>query len=275
MAFAVSEKSDRYILRVAAASYDGQFLRVCRGYFASQEDLFLFDAYTTGQQVMQALQSGPPYHALILDTALSDMDADQLYRQVMELPLAHRPQILLITPRSLDSQQAALPDSQCLQLLARAGVQAPDLPMLRNLLLDAAPERMQQSSISSASLIRMFTERGVEPSTSGCEYLLETVSLLLKSREKLAIRKDILQQVSERHSVSVKAVDSGIRRVISALDKKDLPSWRAFKERQPPRRGKFTAGTLLYAIKTDLLLQSAEPSPEGDLQSEQREILPV
>ena len=28
-------------------------------------------------------------------------------------------------------------------------------------------------------------------------------------------------------------------------------------------------------FKTDLLLQSAEPSPEGDLQSEQREILPV
>ena len=85
MAFAVSEKSDRYILRVAAASYDGQFLRVCRGYFASQEDLFLFDAYTTGQQVMQGAAKRPALPRPDLGHALSDMDADQLYRQVMEL----------------------------------------------------------------------------------------------------------------------------------------------------------------------------------------------
>ena len=72
-----------------------------------------------------------------------------------------------------------------------------------------------------------------------------------------AIRKEILQAVSEQYGVSVSAVDSGIRRMIDQLEAKPDEGWMQFKAESGFEAEKPTTGKLIYAIKRYLIQQKS------------------
>ena len=73
-----------------------------------------------------------------------------------------------------------------------------------------------------------------------------------QSKGKLAIRKEILQVVAEHHNVTVAAVDSGLRRLIDALETRQMPAWKAFKEKTHLAGQKVTAGKLIYTLRAQI-----------------------
>ena len=78
-----------------------------------------------------------------------------------------------------------------------------------------------------------------------------------RTSQKLAIRKEILQTVSEQYGVSVSAVDSGIRRMIDQLEAKPAEGWTQFKAESGFEAEKPTTGKLIYAIKRYLIQQKS------------------
>ena len=77
--------------------------------------------------------------------------------------------------------------------------------------------------------------------------------------QKLAIRKEILQAVSEQFDTSVAAVESGIRRMVDQLEEKPPLAWLAFKADTRLGSGKPTTGKLIYAVR-DVVLRQKVPS---------------
>mgnify|MGYP000771012335 FL=1 len=76
--------------------------------------------------------------------------------------------------------------------------------------------------------------------------------------QKLAIRKEILQAVSEQFEASVTAVDSGIRRMVDQLEARPGPAWLAFKADTGLGSGKPTTGKLIYAVRSAVLRQKTD-----------------
>ena len=77
--------------------------------------------------------------------------------------------------------------------------------------------------------------------------------------QKLAIRKEILQAVSEQFDTSVAAVESGIRRMVDQLEEEPPLAWLAFKADTRLGSGKPTTGKLIYAVR-DVVLRQKVPS---------------
>ena len=99
---------------------------------------------------------------------------------------------------------------------------------------------------------RMYQEWGIIQLDSNCDYLTEAVLIASQSKGKLAIRKEILQGVAEHHNVTVAAVDSGLRRLIDALETRQMPAWKAFKGKTHLAGQKVTAGKLIYTLRAQI-----------------------
>ena len=87
------------------------------------------------------------------------------------------------------------------------------------------------------------------------------VGIVCSTRQKLAIRKEILQAVSEQFGISVTAVESGIRRMVDQLEEKPTPAWLAFKADTRLGSGKPTIGKLIYAVRDVVLRQKTGTVP--------------
>ena len=98
---------------------------------------------------------------------------------------------------------------------------------------------------------------GIRIPDINCSYLTSAVGVVYGTSQKLAIRKEILQAVSEQYGVSVSAVDSGIRRMIDQLEAKPAEGWTQFKAESGFEAEKPTTGKLIYAIKRYLIQQKS------------------
>ncbi len=211
-------------LRIAVASYDERFLHICQNFLTSLDISLRCDPYRTGAELLRVLESGLRCHALLSDITLADMDAGELCRRVLALQTVHRPKLLLIAAAGLSG----------FQLPGETDVHRLDLATVKHMLLDLRSIQRVRTIPSEVALRRQLAEWGARESPLNRDYMVEAVCFAMQGEERLAIRKDVLQQVSEQHQVSVKAVDSGIRRLLAELNQADLPAWRAFKARHPP-----------------------------------------
>ena len=96
---------------------------------------------------------------------------------------------------------------------------------------------------------------GIQLPDVNCNYLSCAVGVVYGTSQKLAIRKEILQAVSEQYDVSVSAVDSGIRRMIDQLEAKPSAKWLRFKDESGFADEKPTTGKLIYTVKNYLQRQ--------------------
>lgn len=255
---------------IAIASYDPRFFRICENYLACLDSHVLqYETYQSGEELLARLEQGFPYQALLLDNALSDMDTLTFCRRLQELHPSRRPWLLLVLTcdaRELDSL-----------FQADSGVQpwAPRLSSLNSLLLDL------QSLLGHNTqdpLDRLLASWAAPLQMVGVGYLKESVSLALQYDSHFAIRKDILQEVGDRHTLTDYAVDSGIRRLIDAIDKQNAPAWQNFRRRHNlPYHAKLTTGKFIYAIRDELTAPYPDPNatPEGEPLPHERETQPA
>ena len=75
---------------------------------------------------------------------------------------------------------------------------------------------------------QLYAAWGIPQGDVNAGYLSCAVGIACSTSQKLAIRKEILQAVSEQFDTSVAAVESGIRRMVDQLEEKPPLAWLAF-----------------------------------------------
>ena len=104
---------------------------------------------------------------------------------------------------------------------------------------------------------KLYESWGMQLPDINCSYLTSAVSVVYAVPQKMAIRKEVLQAVSTQYSVSVAAVDSGIRRMVDQLENRNTEPWEAFKRESGLEKERPTTGKLIYAVKNHLTRHSA------------------
>ena len=268
-------------LWIAIASYDPRFFRICQNYIGCLDhDAFRCDVYQSGEDLLAALRGGFPYRAVLLDNAMSDMDGPEFCSRLRQLDPKFRPWLLLVPTCSVDELRSVIRDEEpaCRQA---AQVRRMQMTGLNSLLydLDSMLRAQADQNDSDAALIQRLLQWGEHPGTLGAQYLRECVELALRCEPHFAVRKDVLLPVGERHSVTVAAVDSGIRRLIEHLENLNRPAWQAFKRRHHSRSAHLTTGRFIYVVRDELLLPAQDlaqqPPLEGEPQVDERELLPI
>ena len=196
-------------LRVALASYDVHQLRVWHQYIVEQSAEILCSEYRSGEELLQSLKQGRNTEVVVLGGPLEDMDSREFLERMSRLP--QKPLLLLQdnARRERTAVSSLSPDGPC-YLIRQSS--------LKELLASLLTAAGQESGTLEQRFGRMYLEWGIIQPDSNCDYLTEAVLIASQSKGKLAIRKEILQVVAEHHNVTVAAVDSGLRRLIDALE---------------------------------------------------------
>lgn len=108
---------------------------------------------------------------------------------------------------------------------------------------------------------QLYAAWGIPQGDVNAGYLSCAVGIACSTSQKLAIRKEILQAVSEQFDTSVAAVESGIRRMVDQLEEIPTPAWLAFKADTRLGSGKPTTGKLIYAVRDVVLRQKSKAAP--------------
>ena len=233
-------------LRVALASYDVHQLRVWHQYIVEQSAEILCSEYRSGEELLQSLKQGRNTEVVVLGGPLEDMDSREFLERMSRLP--QKPLLLLQdnARRERNAVSSLSPDGPC-YLIRQSS--------LKELLASLLTAAGQESGTLEQRFGRMYQEWGIIQPDSNCDYLTEAVLTASQSKGKLAIRKEILQAVSEQYDVSVSAVDSGIRRMIDQLEAKPSAKWLRFKDESGFADEKPTTGKLIYTVKNYLQRQ--------------------
>ena len=196
-------------------------------YIAEQSAEILCSEYRSGEELLQSLKQGRNTEVVVLGG------------------LPQKPLLLLQdnARRERTAVSSLSPDGPC-YLIRQSS--------LKELLASLLTAAGQESGTLEQRFGRMYQEWGIIQPDSNCDYLTEAVLIASQSKGKLAIRKEILQVVAEHHNVTVAAVDSGLRRLIDALETRQMPAWKAFKEKTHLAGQKVTAGKLIYTLRAQI-----------------------
>lgn len=225
-------------LQVALASYDLKELRVQKRYLQEQGTDIACICFCSGEKLLAQLRQGVHYDAVVLCSELVDMSAAQFARQLYQLK--ERP-LLLVQSHGRSSGTA-------LQKI-RDGCYCVEGTELKKLLWQLYQMPGQRNRQLEQQCSRLYTAWGIPQGDVNARYLSCAVGIVCSTSQKLAIRKEILQAVSEQFETSVTAVESGIRRMVDQLEEKQSPAWLAFKADTRLGSGKPTTGKLIYAVR--------------------------
>ena len=239
-------------LQVALASYDLKELRVQKRYLQEQGTALACTCFCSGEKLFAQLQQGVHYDAVVLCSELPDMSKEQFVSRLYQLK--ERP-VLLVQSHGR-SRGAALQK-------IRDGYYCVEGTELKKLLWQLYRMSGQQSRQPEPLCNRLYEAWGIPQGDVNAAYLSHAVGIVCSTSQKLAIRKEILQAVSEQFETSVTAVESGIRRMVDQLEEKPTPAWLAFKADTRLGSGKPTTGKLIYAVRDVVLRQKAGVPPRN------------
>lgn len=239
-------------LQVALASYDLKELRVQKRYLQEQGTALACTCFCSGEKLFAQLQQGVHYDAVVLCSELPDMSKEQFVSRLYQLK--ERP-VLLVQSHGR-SRGAALQK-------IRDGYYCVEDTELKKLLWQLYRMSGQQSRQPEQLCSRLYEAWGIPQGDVNAAYLSYAVGIVCSTSQKLAIRKEILQAVSEQFETSVTAVESGIRRMVDQLEEKPTPAWLAFKADTRLGSGKPTTGKLIYAVRDVVLRQKAGVPPRN------------
>ena len=237
-------------LQVALASYDLKELRVQKRYLQEQGTALACTCFCSGEKLLAQLRQGVHYDAVVLCSELLDMTEEQFVRQMYQLK--ERP--VLLVQNHGRSSGAAL-QKRCDGCYCVEGTE------LKKLLWQLYRMPGQQNQQLEQLCSRLYAAWGIPQGDVNAGYLSCAVSIVCSTSQKLAIRKEILQAVSEQFETSVTAVESGIRRMVDQLEEKPSSAWLAFKADTGLDSGKPTTGKLIYAVRDVVLRQKAKVPP--------------
>ena len=218
------------VLQVALASYDRKELRVQKNYLEEQNPVLACTCFLNGHKLLQ------------------DMSSIEFMMELRKLE--HKPLLMLFDEgRRKNSSALRMEDSGSCCCVERME--------LKNLLRELYRMPGQQWQRTEQQCQQLYHSWGIRIPDINCSYLTSAVGVVYGTSQKLAIRKEILQAVSEQYGVSVSAVDSGIRRMIDQLEAKPAEGWMQFKAESGFEAEKPTTGKLIYAIKRYLIQQKS------------------
>jgi CheY-like chemotaxis protein len=256
-AFCVKNETGEPRLRIALVSYDRQEMRVNATWFTEYSGVGICKGYEYGRTLLRELEQGAQYDLILLDDELRDMDAVEFTAAYSRTALLRKPPLLLLSSRGRrENQETVLqqPGNYCIIKPYRLQALTRQIELLCG---------MQTRSLAGycAELYRTWGVHGLE---NNCAYLTEAVEIALGSPRRLAIRKEILLAVGERHGLSITAVDSAIRRVREELDTLATPAWCSFKQQYGQKEKSLSTGKLIYAMRDSALQYDIRTGPDGD-----------
>ena len=208
------------VLQVALASYDRKELRVQKNYLEEQNPVLACTCFLNGHKLLQELQQGHNFDIVVLCSQMEDMSSIEFMMELRKLE--HKPLLMLFDEgRRKNSSALRMEDSGSCCCVERME--------LKNLLRELYRMPGQQWQRTEQQCQQLYHSWGIRIPDINCSYLTSAVGVVYGTSQKLAIRKEILQAVSEQYGVSVSAVDSGIRRMIDQLEAKPAEGWTQFK----------------------------------------------
>ena len=224
------------VLQVALASYDRKELRVQKNYLEEQNPVLACTCFLNGHKLLQELQQGHNFDIVVLCSQMEDMSSIEFMMELRKLE--HKPLLMLFDEgRRKNSSALRMEDSGSCCCVERME--------LKNLLRELYRMPGQQ----------LYHSWGIRIPDINCSYLTSAVGVVYGTSQKLAIRKEILQAVSEQYDVSVSAVDSGIRRMIDQLEAKPSAKWLRFKDESGFFFFNDTSCKVIYTVKNYLQRQ--------------------
>lgn len=236
------------VLQVALASYDRKELRVQKNYLEEQNPVLACTCFLNGHKLLQELQQGHNFDIVVLCSQMEDMSSIEFMMELRKLE--HKPLLMLFDEgRRKNSSHCAW--------RTPAAVAAWNAWSSRTCCGSCTGMPGQQWQRTEQQCQQLYHSWGIRIPDINCSYLTSAVGVVYGTSQKLAIRKEILQAVSEQYGVSVSAVDSGIRRMIDQLEAKPAEGWTQFKAESGFEAEKPTTGKLIYAIKRYLIQQKS------------------
>lgn len=235
-------------VRVALASYDVRELRVQKRYLEDQDVPLACNCYQRGWALLDELRRHGRYDVVVLSSQLEDMDEGQFIQQMRQLD--HKPLLLLSGIKNCHTIS-----SNCLQ-------RDDSYYMIRQMELKHFCREIERLYGGTVPRIledgcrKLFAAWGLEDQDIRCRYLAAALQIACGSKEHLALRKQLLEQVAQQYQVSVAAVDSGIRRLIDQLEEQCPPAWQRFKRECGLGDGRPTTGKLIYGLRRVLLVHT-------------------
>lgn len=236
----VNKKHNTTGLRVALVSYDPRQLRVWSRYLEEQSTGLRCRGFRSGEALLLRLREKEAFDVVVLGGQMEDMDARTLLERAGKL--SSKPFFLLMDDALHEKAAADSLDMDGPCYLVRQ-------TSLRDLL-----ERLQSVPDNPSHRVEKickgyYSQWGIVQPDINCTYLTQAVSIACTSESKMAIRKEILQQVAEQHGMKTIAVDSGLRRLVDGLELRQPESWKRFKRQNHLDDTKVTTGKLIYALK--------------------------
>lgn len=251
------ESKSTTVLCIALANYDPRELWVEQQYIQEHSPLVQCVLFRTGRSLLEALRAGQNFAVIVLGSQLEDMDSLELIRQLRQLET--KPPLLMF-------DEGGRRGSAARRVFAGGDLNADALRRIELAQLVEEVDRLlhrypqQTSPAFELHCQKMFDEWGVSRMYAGSSlrYFTRALCIACATAGQLAIRKEILNKVAEQCSVSVAAVDSGIRRMIDDLEVRLPDGWCAFKQKYGFEERRPTTGKLIYAAK-QYLLENIEP----------------
>lgn len=227
-------------MRVALANYDPRELRVQKLYLEEQCAFIECAGFSRGHELLEQLRRGEEYDVIVLGSQLEDMDETEFIAHLRQLK--SRPLLLLFGEghHSENTLSCLRADGSC--YIARQT----ELKELMEELYKAAGRRSARIETACRQLCAAWGARGQD---NNCAYLAAALRAACESSGRLAIRKELLLPVVERYSVSVAAVDSGLRRLVDEFEAKSTESYLEFKRESGFEAKRPTTGKLIYALR--------------------------
>ena len=230
------------VWRVALASYDPREMRVWSRYLEERNPAIHCIDYRSGSRLLERLEKGD-IDVVVLGGRLEDMDSLEFLQQMRGL--ARKPLVLLRDDgRNEQAAAESLSQDDVCYLIRQATLE----DMLQEL---RVPGHKPEESLEKRCE-RVYRMWGLSPHDANSHYLTGAVRVVLAADHRLAIRKEILQQVAEMNHITVAAVDSGLRRLVDTLDETGGQGWLDFKKEYGFSRRKVTTSRLIYALENKL-----------------------
>lgn len=234
-------------LHIALASYDLRELRVYKRYLQEQSPVIGCTCFRSGQKLLEQLQQGDHYDAIVLCNELDDMSGAKFTERLRQLE--KRP-MLLVQDNGQNSAVLSVEPAEDCCVVEYGG--------LKKLLWQIYQMPGQMNQRLERQCGQLYESWGIPRTDINARYLSWAVGIVCSTTQKMAIRKEILQAVSEQFDTSVTAVDSGIRRMVDQLEARTNPAWTAFKAETGLNASKPTTGKLIYAVRDFILRQKPE-----------------
>ena len=186
-----NENTDR-TLQIALGSYDRKELRVQKNYIQEQCAGTECTCFQNGSRLLEQLQQGRRFDAVILCSQLEDMSGLELLTELRATEA--RPPVLMIDEARRQNSSILCPEpGEGLCYVGRAE--------LRSLLWELHRMPGRQNRQMERRCQELYEGWGIRQPDVNSSYLSSAVSVVYGTVQKLAIRKEILQAVGEQYEV--------------------------------------------------------------------------